>query len=364
MTFLALPLQLLLRRRPPWVGHSVVVVAEDKPTGVILWANERALRARVWPGRRYAEGLSLDSGLRADVVGAAEIEAAVGELLDVLRQFSPEVEPSADEPGVCWLNATGVEGLFASFEDWANQLVAALRRARLRASVVVGFDRFGTYALARAGGGVQILGSKREERRCSDRVSLHRLGLDAGLRDALHRLGVDDVGAFRKLPRRSLHTRFGVQADRLHRLAHGALAAPLAPRPEPLAVCERMECEPGEHEIDVHGLVFLCKQRLARIARALGERGLAVAALHLKLLFEKAPPRQENIRPAEPTLDEVQLVDLLRLRLEAIQLDAELEGFELTAETMAATVKQKQLFVAARRRDLDAANRALARGAS
>ena len=40
----ALPLQLLLRRRPDWVSGPVAVVDRDKPQGVVLWADEGARR--------------------------------------------------------------------------------------------------------------------------------------------------------------------------------------------------------------------------------------------------------------------------------------------------------------------------------
>ncbi len=362
-------LQLLLRRRPEWRRHAVAVVDEDRPQGRILWVNERARRARIWPGRRYAEGLSLLADLRAGVVPAAEIEAAAAELLRALRAFSPEIEPGAD-PGVHWLNASGVERLYGSRSDsgenafarWGQKLLSRLADLQLRAAAVVGFDRFATYALARASapGRVTVCGSAADEREASDRVPLHRTAIEPSLRDALLQLGVEDVGGLRRLPAGSLRTRFGAEADRVHRAACGG-GAPLSPAPVRDPLREQMECEPGASGFDVQGLLFLCKQRLARLAAGLSGRGEAVAALHLTLRLERAAPHRETVRPAEPTLDEVQLIDLLRLRLESVQLEAEVEGFELTAETAPAGVVQRQLFAAARRRDLAAANRALAR---
>ncbi len=338
----------------------MAVVDEDAPQGTILWVNERARRARIWPGCRYAEALSLERALRAGAMPASAIAAAAAEVLEVCRRFSSEVEPSQAEPGVLWLNATGVEDLFRGHAAWAAQLVAALRARGLRAAAVVGFDRFDTYALARAAIGSRALATRDEERALADRVPLQRLGLEPKLRDALLQLGVADLGAFRRLPAGSLRARFGADADRLHRLARGTRPDPLAPAPAPLHAHSRYEREPDEHEIDVQALVFVAKQKLAELAPALRAQGLAIAALRLRLLFEKAPPRDEHVRPAAPTLDEVQLVDLLRLRLEAIRLDAEPVGFELSAEAMPVTAAPRELFDAPRR-DLAAANRALAR---
>ncbi len=357
----ALPLQLLLRREPSWARHPVVVVDEDRPQGTILWANERARRCKVWPGRRYAAGLALASDLRAGVVEESAIEAAVEELLKLLAEFSPEVEPHPSEPGLFWLNATGVEGLFPSLEAWAKGIVERLRATKLAGAVAVGFTRFGSYALARSGGGVRVLGSRAAERKASDAVPLHRLGIDPVLRDALHALGIEDVGGFRRLPPGGLRERFGAEAHALHRLAHGAGVEVLAPAPVSLPVRECHDFEPDQHQVDVQGLLFLLKQRLAHIVQSLGPKGQAIAALRLRLLFEKQQAREERISSAEPTLDEVQLVDLLRLRLSSIRLEDAMVGFELRAEVGRATRVQKQLFRTAPKRDLDAGNRALAR---
>lgn len=362
----ALALQLVLRRRPEWRGLPVAVVAEDRPQGRILWVNECAREARIWPGRSYAEGLSLDSELRADVVAAEELAAAESELLEVLRAFSPRIEPSSDEAGVFWLDATGIDGLFESLQAWGRELIAALRRAGLQARVAVGFQRFASYAVARALAGrgdatVYVADDERTERQQADRVSLLRLGFPPRLRDALLRLGIDRLGGFRRLPAGSVRARFGAEAEQLHRLVCGREQTQLVPREERIEVRERMERQPDEVQIDVAGLLFLCKQRLARLVLELRQRSEVVTGLRLRLMLDKGGIRDEAVRPAEPTLDEVQLTDLLRLRLESVQLDAELEGFELVAESAPARSGHGQLFAAARRRDLRAANRALAR---
>ena len=64
----AFPLQLLLKRHPEWAVYPVAVVAEDKPQASILWVNEKARRAGVLSGFRYAAGSSLAPDLRAGMV--------------------------------------------------------------------------------------------------------------------------------------------------------------------------------------------------------------------------------------------------------------------------------------------------------
>ena len=74
----AFPLQLLLRRQPAWSKLPVAVVDEDQPQGTILWVNERARRARILPGHRYAHALALSPELRAGEVPSAEIARYCG----------------------------------------------------------------------------------------------------------------------------------------------------------------------------------------------------------------------------------------------------------------------------------------------
>ncbi len=357
----ALPLQLLLRREPAWAREPVAVVDRDEPQGTILWVNERAHRNRVYPGRRYAEGLALASGLRAGVVDDEEIAAAVRRLVELVRASTPDVEPGRDEPGVFWADAGGLERSWPSLQAWADALVMRLRGDGFLATAVVGFDRFSTYALARSTRGVRVMRSPEAERRCADGVRLDRLRVEPKVRDALERLGVVDVRGLRALPPGGLLARFGPDAHRLHDAALGRTAVHLAPATPVASIVERFEVEPDDPELDLGGLVFLIEQAFGRMRAELARRGEALAALRLRLVFEKLPPCDQRVRPAEPTLDDVQVVDLVRLRIEGLDLPAAPTGFELEAEAVPATRAQLELFAETPRRELSAANRALAR---
>lgn len=360
----ALPLQLLILRHPDWVGCPVAVVDRDEPQGTILWVNERARHSRVKTGHRYAQALSLAAGLRAGVVDENEIQTQVDRLARRLRRFTPEVEPAAHEPGTFWLNASGFERLFPSLEAWAQGIQQDLRQAGFWSAVVVGFDRFHTHALSKvATGSSTVLGTKTQEREQAGRVPLDRLHLEPSLRDSLERLGIETVADLRRLPAGGLLQRFGKDSYLLHRLVTGHQPSPLAPTFETESACERFELEPEQHGIDATALLFLLKQRLAILQQVLVERGEAISTLHLKLLLEGGATSEHRVQPAEPTLDEVQLVDLLRLRIDALEskLPAPIVGFELLAEGLPATREQLQLFSEKPRRDLKAANRALAR---
>ena len=358
----ALPLQTLVQRHPDWLAHPTVVVDEDRPQGVVQWVNERARRCRILPGMRYAAALAASAALRAGTVSAEEVRAEVDRLLAALRPFSPAIEPCAEEPGVFWLDAAGLDRLFPDLRAWAEGVAAALAACGLRSvAVVVGFDRFCTYALAHARRGVTVLATPEEERAAADRVPLHRLRLEPELRDAMLRLGVRDVGAFRALHPAELAARFSREAAQAQREAAGTAPAPLVPRLPDEPIASRHDFEPGTHGIDANALLSVAAQHLLRLCAQLAARGAAAKALRLGLLLDRKPALEVVVRPATPTLDQQHLLELLRLRLESVTPGAEIEGFTLELEPAPAAHEQLQLFTTGKHRDLAAGNRALAR---
>ncbi|MDR7418861.1 MAG: DNA polymerase Y family protein [Armatimonadota bacterium] len=355
----ALPLQIVLHDHPEWRTHPVAVLTDERAQSPVLWVNGRARKAGVAPGLSYASALSLVPELRAVPLVSAHVARAVGEIGAQLRTFSPEVEASAEEAGVFWLNVAGLSRLYASLEDWAGAVGDTLRRARFTATVVVGFTRFGTYAIARASHRVRVFADARDERDEAGRVPLARLAIPPQTLAALHDLGVRSLDALLRLPAEGVLERFGPELYRVHRLARGDLWTPLQPQ-VPLDPVRRSALL-DDPERNRHGLLFLIKRLLHPMLVTLAARGHALAALDIRLRPEGAGWLAERIRPAAPTLDAVQILDLVRLRLEAMAPGAGVIEIVLEASGHPATPEQLQVLVEHRQRDLEAGNRALAR---
>jgi protein ImuB len=368
-------LQLLLRRHPEWVTCPVAVVAEDRPQALIRWINDSAHRVGVRPGLRYAAGCSLAADLRAGVVPPTDIDEAVEAIMARLQRFTPEVEPSTEEPGIFWLNGMGLTRLYPSHEAWARLIAADLNRMGFRAIVVVGFTRFGTYAVAKAQDGIVVFDDPADERAVARQVRLECLELDSDLRDTLVKLSVPTVGALLALPAGGLLTRFGPAAYRLHQMASGELWMPLQPQKPQEPIRQKLVLD--NPETDAMRLLFRLKGLLHPLLQTLVVRGEALAGLTLRLRLDLSARQaggggpacashadrwiEEQIRPASPTLDPVQILDLVRLRFDAIELPAGVIEMELTASSVLAVAEQHRLIVERPRRDLEAANRALAR---
>ncbi len=356
----AFPLQFLLRQRKEWTDLPVAVVDSDKPQGIVLWVNERARSFRILPGMRYAAGLSLAGGLRAAEVSPEKIGRAVASLSRRLGHFTPSVEAAEAEPGTFWLDASGLERLYGSLKEWGRLVRSDLERQGLQSTLVVGFTRFGAYALSRAKRGTLVLDSRRDEYRAVRRVPLDRLAMKPAARDTLGRLGIRRVGEFIDLPPEGIEKRFGVETARLYRFASGVTELPLQPqRPDPPVWQRRILEHP---ETNVARLMCVVEEQIRPLFEVLADRGQALSRIRFGFRFERMGDHIESIRPAAPTLDVKQVLDLIRLRLEAVRrLPDPVNEVVLLGEGTPATQNQLQLFAGRPRRDLDAANRALAR---
>lgn len=354
-----LPLQLLLRRRPDWRGHPVAIVDSDRPQGRILHAERQARARGILPGLRYAQALSLAPTLRASVVPDDEIARGVAELAERLHRLTPHVEPCADEPGTLWLDARGLERLWASLDAWAADVAAAIAGCGLTGTVVVGFDRFASRAVARGSEGVLVLPDAAAERRAARAVPLERLGLPPRVRDVLTKLGIGTLGGLADLPEEGLARRFDPSVRRIQREARGVLHVPLQPqRPDPP---ERARVILDHPESDAARILARLEEMIPPLVAAVSRKGRALAELQVGFRFDRLGEHVETVRPASATRSAAALCELVRLRLEGLARlpDAVVELLLLAGEIDAAPAQAT--LPQGHGRDLAAANRGLAR---
>lgn len=355
----ALPLQLLLRGHPGWESQPVVVVDRDKPLGLILWANAHARTRRIFPGMRYATGLSLSRELRGGVVSSAEIAEAMTLVTQRLWRFSPRLEPSTRECGVFWLDASGLRYLYPSLDAWAVCITEDLRDAGFRAVVAVGFSRLGSYAAARANTQNVVFRDSAEEQAYTRRVPLTCLALDPNLQDTLFKLGIETLGGFIDLPSPGIRKRFGAEAEEFHRFARGDGWAPLEPR----AYVEPVESSAllDHPEDNVDRLLARLSEMLQPMLIALSRRHELLESFRFSFTLDDHSERQEEVAPATPTLDVRQVLDLCRLRLSSLSLASGVVEIRAHAAGVAAVQRQVDLFHDAASQNSEAADRALAK---
>lgn len=370
-----LPLQILLRARPDWAKHPAAVVAEDKPQGVLLFANEAARENGVLPGQRYAAALGLCAELRAAAVEPIEIEAALSEIEAVLAKFTPGIERSRERPGVFWLDAKGLSLLEPSLPDWARRIGAALKDARFLARLALGFRRFATFAAAELRRELVVFDDPETELRFLHGAPIARLDIEPKLRDELARLGVNFVGEFAALPEEGVRARFGVAAERLHRLVNDRAADPFQPATPKDALERRLAFE--EPLVDANSLLFFLRPLLSELLAELAQRGQALSEFSFRLDLEHGPPHAATLKPASPSLQIATLMQLATLHFERSPIEPRetreksktrlgahrpnsIEALWLSAKGVTARPEQLSLFRENPRRDLKAGERALA----
>ena len=355
----ALPLQFTLVQRPDWKAYPVAIISRDAPNGEVLWINKRAARSGVRKGLRYAVALELEPSLRANVVSGTALSRQVKRIEEVLHTFTPEVECSEEIPGVFWLNATGLTSVYGAIAKWGKQIVAALKESGYQATVAVGFTRFGTYAIATARKGVTVFRNRAEELQAVQEIELRSLSLPSDLLETLSMLGVETIGGFIALPADGLRKRFGDTAYSLHRWASGDMWDPLQPkRREPVSY-HRVEFERPEN--DASRLYATISSVLQPLIQEASARGEAVREVRWVMLLDIGERRSESVKPATPSVNERQIGDLVRLRLESLKLDAGVDELLISVLTAPTQAGQTSLLTVRQKRDLAAANRALAR---
>jgi protein ImuB len=205
---------------------------------------------------------------------------------------------------------------------------------------------------------VLVFRTPEQEQERARAVPLARLQIEPAERNDLIKLGIQTLGDFLDLPGNDLGERFGDEIGGLHRLASGNTWSPLRPD---LPV-ERFiaSCELGFADTDRNRLLFAIKSLLDPLLVRLGAAHAVACELRLTLRLATHDVREESVRPAQPTGHAALLLDLLRLRLEPTKLEAGVEELEIEL-LPAPSVPQQQTLWAEPQRDLDAANRALAR---
>jgi len=375
----AFPLQLLVREHPGWRDQPVAVVDKDKPQGVILWVNSRARRYRILPGMKYAQGLSLTSHLRAGVVSQVEIERQVRELTERLQFFSADVEALDREPGVFWLDGSGLSLLYPSLRKWAGLIGDELTKAGFVWMLGVGFTRFGTYAAAKGRHRSAATSTRRGRRHNGTdgtsrivffetpdvehtharAVPIDRLSFAPDTRDTLARLGITTLGGFIDLPREGIRKRFGDDAHRLYLLARDELYAPLqaAPHPDPIVAQVAFDSP----EMCVGRLMPIIEMMLGSLLSLIGERVALLVTVTLRLVLDNKDHLIEHLKAAKPTLDARQILQLIDLRLNQLELRSGVVDLALEATSVSARHRQGNLFEERPPRDFEAINRAFAR---
>lgn len=311
-------------------------------------------------------------GAAAEVIAAQPQAHGAGALLG-MRMDAPLALATA--PGCFWLDGTGMARVFADAPaakpgtTWGNAIYAAVAAAGFTPTVVVGTQRFATYAIAKACAArghraAVVMASPAAEQKAQAAVPLARLDVAPALRDALAKLGVATLGQLARLPQAGLAERFGAAAAALHQLAVAPTWDPVHAQRALAVPVEEMVFDDEQRDVEVLG--FAVKGALDRLMRTLVARRWAVTTLYLELTLKHAvgqvSKHLEPLKPAAPSVDAAMLTRLLQLRLSGPHApQTPVIAMRLWADVVAMSAAQLALFPQRPARDVHAGAAALAR---
>src|SRR5262249_35435931 len=259
-----------------------------------------------------------------------------------------------------WLDASGMLSLYTSLAAWGHVVIERLQQNGWKARIVIGFSRFATAAVARTTQqAVVVFTTATDEAEAVHRVPLTSLSLSAQATYDLSRLGVQTAGDLLGLQHGALHERFGSELARLLRDIDAADWPPLQPWQQQIPLSVSVDLEAPES--DQIRLLFLFRRLLLPMLQTLRTQHHAVTELNWQVVLDDHTQQHDQLRPAAPTLDIVQLIDLVRVRLATYTLSAGVIRVTLTVQSCPASDEQLRLFPIDSGRDLAAANRAVAR---
>lgn len=347
-------LQIVALRHLDWKELPAVVVTEEKPLGRVTAANKRAYAAGVQPGMRYASALSICPELRAGVVVAEERDALRDSLVELLREFTPSIEPARDDHALFWVNASGLERIYGSPEQWAQRIRQTIESRHLVCSIAVGFTRFGTYAAAKVKRQITLFSSQEEEEQAALRAPLGVLAFDHEVLLRLHHLAIHTVRDFVRFSPGALRRRFGAEVEAIQRFARGEAQLPIQAVDDRRLLRREMRLLYPQSDLDalLHHELSLLREL---VSQAWSEQQL-VSEIVLEFCPEEWPGSREacvreEVRTARPTVDQRKLERLVRLRLEHLTLPGSIVRLAVEITVLPTERAQDDLFAAPLRRD-------------
>ncbi|MFI5368917.1 MAG: hypothetical protein ACHQ1F_07870 [Spirochaetia bacterium] len=346
-----LPLQILLKENHGWEGTPVAVTREEKPQSPILALNPPARDKGLAAGMSYATALSMVPDLRARAVPHSVVAAARQRIVTLISAFTPDIELCPFDTDALWVSVDGLRSLFDTETRWIEKVRRALAEEGYETRVVLGFTRFGTYAIARSKQRSMVFASRKEESALMGRSSIDVLPLSYKERSTLRKLEIRTVRQFVSLPEGEAMRRFGKEMALLRQ-------AILSDDPLPIQPLVMKETEPCARRLDAPlvdlNLLMPYIDELLSIEAGRVERERAViSGLTLILRTEDGEISTELIRPAVPTLKTKLLRRLILLRLSARQFSSGVEDIELRSDRTNPSQGQEELFIV-RARDLQA----------
>lgn len=302
-------------RRDP--ARPLVTATTIADRQVVVAVSRAAAMAGIVPGRGAAEARAMEPGVHVVAADPVGDSAALVRLAEWSERWSPCVVP--DGPDGLALELSGCVPLFASETALAEDMLVRLRRWGFSVRAAVADTMAAARAVARHGAGqgvpVVLPGGQRE---ALAPLPVSSLRLDGTTEAGLVRVGLRRIGDLYSLPRASITKRFGdTVLQRLDEALGLHEEAFFAVRPLPSCLVRQTLPEPITTP-DV--LERIAGSLLARLCRDLEERQLGIREMTLSAWRTDGRVARAVVVTSRPLRRVKALVELLGLKLPAVDL--------------------------------------------
>jgi len=264
--------------------------------------------------------------------------SAQRDLIEVALTYSPRVEEGG--PGLVYLDAAGLRGLFGREEQIARRLVGSAAERGLRIRVGIAGSRVSALCACRWGGGVTIVEPGGEAAYLAPApLSLLDLSVEMGAR--LERWGIRTLGELAALPPAQLFERLGGEGIRLQQLARGEDPRPLRPWEPPPIFEESADLEGAVETLGP--LVELVGKLAELISDRLVRGGLSSDQFEWICRLSDSTRHEGSFAPAFPMNEGAAITLLLRTSLEARPPHGAVEAVTLRARPVRVPPAQTSL---------------------
>jgi len=331
---------------------AAIVVDEDSAKGLVIEADDEALRRGIHAGMSSAQAMARDMGVRILVRSQGQ-ESALNDLL-VETALSLSADAELTSPGLCVadLRRRPVPACWQAFGDG---LIENFRRQGL--ALHVGIAPTPDLALL-AAHGTSGAGIVYDAAAFVRPLPVSALAPSVELEERLRAWGVTTVEKLLALPRSAVIERLGAEAAALLRKISGRHKRPLRlVRPVP----RYAEAFDFEHEIETtEPLLFLLRRFLGSLSDRLRTAHLVARGMVLNIPLESGAVYERRFMIPAPTTEQEVLYCILDTHLEMLRLEQRPVGLRLEVEPSPSAGSQLNLFDSTLR-DLNGFGETLAR---
>jgi nucleotidyltransferase/DNA polymerase involved in DNA repair len=222
------------RQRRPEIAARLILIGDAKVHACSLGAKTSGVQT----GMRMSEAIGLCPKAVVSPPDNAHCERRFGEVLELLDEVSPDVEPG--EPGLAYVSLSGLSG---DPQAIAERLISSLhKRTGFMASVGIAGNKFASrVAAVSSRPGIVKAVAEGEEAAFLAPFACTYLPASEAMLWRLKMLGIETIGDVAKLPIGPFQGQFGPEGKRCRELAQGIDIEPLVPRVVESSVVRRLQ---------------------------------------------------------------------------------------------------------------------------